>query len=124
MLKHGFFQAGRCKLFVQSRWVIRKTQLCTVGYSDKRPHTFSMDDVDGYDRCCTFSASFYNSVMAYVNRPNALTANAGYRVAVNTNIRVRWPSRRLEGHIGKKILGWEEGWARFHPQGFMTFADE
>jgi len=24
----------------------------------------------------------------------------------------------------KKMLGWEEGWARFHPQGFMAFVDE
>jgi hypothetical protein len=63
--------------------------------------------------------------VAYVNRPNALTANAGHHVAVNTNIRVRWTSRRLEGHIGgKKMLVWEEGGARFHPQGFVAFADE
>ena len=43
--------------------------------------------------------------MAYVNRPNALTVNAGYRVAVNTNILVSWTSRRLEGHIEKKCWG-------------------
>jgi len=43
--------------------------------------------------------------MAYVNRPNAPTTNAGLRVAVNTNIRVGWASRRLEEHIEKKMLG-------------------
>jgi len=37
MLKHGLVQAGRCKLFVQYQGRgIRKTPLCTVGYSDKR----------------------------------------------------------------------------------------
>jgi len=44
--------------------------------------------------------------MNYVNRPNALTANAGHHMPVNTNIREIWASRRLEGHIGgEKYVG-------------------
>lgn len=95
---NGLGKAGRCKLY-DGRG-IRKTPLCTVGYNDK----WSQKLVAWM--MLHLLCLFLQLRMAYVNRPNELTANAGHHVAVTTNIRVRRASRRLEGHIRKKKMVW------------------
>jgi hypothetical protein len=101
---------------------IRDTPLCTVGYSVKRPQKLVAWMMWAAIIDVAPSLPFYNSVWPMTTDPMRLLLMQVITWLLIPN------SREMDKQANRGAYGgglvWEEGGARFHPLGFMGFADE